>query len=264
MKSNDSIGDRMKMYESIPRASLTPKIPVMMRLDGKAFHTLTRGMKRPVDLSFQAAMRNTARKLCEEIQGTRVAYVQSDEITLLLVDYQSIHTQAWFGYDVQKMCSVAAGIASATFTSLIREAYPELTGVFDCRVWNLPEAEVVNCFVWRQQDAVRNSIQSLAQAHFSQKQLFQKDQAAMQDMLVLQKGVNWNDCPVPQKRGVCIVKEKYEVPSTFATASGLVGENVTRTRWVIDFEIPTFTQDRDYIQRFVDVEQPAEEAREAS
>jgi tRNA(His) 5'-end guanylyltransferase len=245
--SNDNLGDRMKDYESVTRVRLVPKMPVMIRLDGKAFHTLTRNMDKPVDFAFQKCMWKTAQHLCEQIQGVQVAYVQSDEITLLLVDYQSIKTQPWFDYEVQKICSIAAGMASAEFSEQL-----ERRGVFDCRAWNLPAHEVVNCFIWRQQDATRNSISGLAQAHFSAKQLHGKNTSQMQDMLMLEKGINWNDCPVPQKRGVCVVKETYE--ALYSGPAGIDAYSAVRTRWVVDEAIPIFTQDRSYIQRFVDVQ----------
>jgi tRNA(His) 5'-end guanylyltransferase len=240
----DSLGDRMKMFESVPRTRLVPKVPVLLRLDGKAFHSLTRGLDKPVDQRFARCMWQTAIALCEELQGCQLGYVQSDEITILLVDYQGFKTQAWFDYEVQKMVSIAAGLASACFTLAFRAAFPEReeVPVFDCRAWNLPRHEVVNCFIWRQQDASRNSVSGLAQAHFSQAELHGKSSSEMQDMLMLQRGINWNDCPIPQKRGVCIVKESYEV------------DGATRGRWIVDEAIPIFTQDRLYVQRRVDVE----------
>ena len=264
MKDNDSLGDRMKMYEGVTRTRLIPKLPVMLRLDGKAFHTLTRGMDKPVDKRFQAAMYATAKALCEEVQGCQLAYVQSDEITLLLVDYQTYRTQSWFDYEIMKMCSVAAGIASAHFSG----CYDDKVGIFDCRAWNLPQHEVVNALIWRQQDATRNSISSLAQSHFSPKELHGKDSVTMQDMLVLQKGVNWNDCPVPQKRGVCVVKETFtvECPVGFGPPGHNADQlDVTakRTRWIVDENIPIFTQDRQYIEKFV-YPPEEEEAKTAS
>jgi len=264
MKDNDSLGDRMKLFEGVTRTRLMPKTPVMLRLDGKAFHTLTRGMDKPVDKRFQAAMYATAKALCEEVQGCQLAYVQSDEITLLLVDYQTYRTQSWFDYEIMKMCSVAAGIASAHFSG----CYDDKVGIFDCRAWNLPQHEVVNALIWRQQDATRNSISSLAQSHFSPKELHGKDSVTMQDMLVLEKKINWNDCPVPQKRGVCVVKETYEVPVSGRDeiSAGKFGPmetfTTTRTRWVVDENIPVFTQDRQYIDKFV--YPPEEEAKTAS
>lgn len=249
--SSDSLGDRMKGYESVPRLRLVPKMPVMLRLDGKAFHTLTSKMDKPFDVLFQNCMWKTALLLCEEIQGCQLAYVQSDEITLLLVDYQSIQSQGWFDYQVQKMCSVAASIASVEFTIALGKR-----GLFDCRAWNLPREEVVNCFIWRQQDATRNSIEALGQAHFSHKKLHGKNCSAIQDMLMLEKGINWNDCPVPQKRGTCVRKEHYKVrvncPDGVNNCE--VQHFTDRSGWVVDEEIPIFTQNRGYIQRAVDLD----------
>jgi tRNA(His) 5'-end guanylyltransferase len=109
---NTDIATRMKEYESIPRIRLIPKVPVLIRLDGKAFHTLTRDMEK-CDKRFQRCMWETAKYLCENIQGCRFAYVQSDEISLLLVDYDDTKTQGWFGYDLQKMVSVSAAAGMA-------------------------------------------------------------------------------------------------------------------------------------------------------
>jgi tRNA(His) guanylyltransferase len=240
------LGDRMKRYEAVSVTRLVPKLPVLIRLDGKAFHSLTRDMLKPWDRGFQECMWQTARYLCEEISGCRVAYVQSDEITLLLVDYQSIGTQGWFDYEVQKLVSVSASMAAAAFA---RTYSVDALAAFDARAWNLPAHEVVNCFIWRQQDATRNSILGLAQAHHSHKELQGRKTDALQDMLMV-KGINWNDCPIPQKRGVCIVRETFEIPprETFG-----VGEYapVIRHRWAVDEAIPIFTEDRDYIERFV-------------
>lgn len=243
--ANDSLGDRMKAYESVPRARLMPKTPVLLRLDGKAFHTLTRGMDRPYDERFMRCMWSTATELCDSIQGCKIAYVQSDEITLLLIDYQTYQTQGWFDYEVQKMCSISASIATAAFGDKFRELFPErkATPLFDARCWNLPREEVANCLIWRQQDASRNSIQMLAQAHFSHKEMHLKNCSMLQDMLMLDKGVNWNDQPVPFKRGACAIRESYAGP-----------ENSIRHRWVIDENVPIFTQNRDYVERCLAVE----------
>lgn len=245
--SNDTLGDRMKNYEGVPRSRLVPKTPVIMRLDGRAFHTFTKGMKRPVDLRMQRCMVETAAFLCKEISGAAIAYTQSDEISILLVDYKNVQTQGWFDYEVQKMASVAAAMATVKFyeTYLLEFGLdnPHLARnlpTFDCRVWNLPKHEVVNYFIWRQQDCTRNSISMLAQANFSHKQLQNQSQEKMQDMLVLEKGINWNDCPVAQKRGICVRKFIYQ---HFGGA-----EITTRSKWEADMDIPIFTQDRNYIQ----------------
>lgn len=232
------LGDRMKRYESVTQAALVPRVPVLVRVDGKAFQTLTRGMEKPWDAGFMDAMWETAKYLCEEIQGCRVAYVQSDEISFLLIDYQNIKTSGWFDYNLQKVASVSAGIASAKMTSIIGQI-----AVFDSRAWNLPAHEVTNYFIWRQQDATRNSITGLALAHFSHKQLHGKTGPQKQDMLTLEKGVNWNDCTTPQKRGVCIYRETFEIPETEPP--------VIRHRWVVDEDIPVFTTDREYTDKFL-------------
>lgn len=233
-----TLGDRMKDYESVPRSRLPRRIPVLARLDGKAFHTFTRGCERPYDAHLHGCMWATATALCEQVQGCRIAYVQSDEITLLLTDYDTLTTEAWFNYEVQKMCSVAASIATAAFSRAWNRGGP--SALFDARFWSVPTHEVTNAFIWRQQDATRNSIQMLGQAHFSHKRLHGVDTKAMQDLLMLEKGINWNDCPTVQKRGACIVRESYEGPN-----------GSTRTRWVVDREIPIFTQNRAYIEQHV-------------
>ena len=200
----DSIGDRMKAnYEDRYRFSLTRRTPVIMRLDGKAFHTLTRGLEKPFDDSFYYSMIDTASFLCSEIQGAKCAYVQSDEISILITDFDTLTTDAWFDYNIQKMTSVSAGLASAYFTSRFFEE--DGIAVFDSRVFNIPKEEVCNYFIWRQLDWIRNSVQMLAQAHFSHKQLHGKNQSAMHDMLH-DKGVNWADLPEKWKNGTFIVK----------------------------------------------------------
>jgi tRNA(His) 5'-end guanylyltransferase len=267
----DSLGDRMKEnYENRAKTYLTRRMPVIIRLDGKAFHTFTRGMKKPYDEIFHNTMNATLKYLCENIQGCKLGYTQSDEITLLLTDYDTLTTDAWFDYSVQKMCSVSASMATMAFNKYLREftdkylkssafvnhyweedveAYAntlnkaiEKGAMFDSRCFNIPIEEVTNCFIWRQQDATRNAIQMLGQCNFSHKELQNKSCNDIQDILMLQKGINFNDMPTEFKRGVCCIKK--EVPCT----DRLIGYKVD---WVIDDEIPIFTQDRDYIERLI-------------
>ena len=250
-KINDSLGDRMKeFYENRSKTYLTRRTPVIIRLDGKAFHSFTKGFKRPYDEIFHTAMNNTMKYLCANIQGCKLGYTQSDEITLLLTDYATLTTDAWFNYGVQKMCSVAASMATLMFNKYFREAVNEYfagkvmdsyqktmclardTGaMFDARCFNIPREEVVNCFLWRQKDATRNAIQMLGQTHFAHKELQGKSCNDIQDMLMLQKGINFNDMPTVFKRGLCCVK--------------------TEKGWTLDTEIPLFNQDREYIERWV-------------
>lgn len=221
----DSLGDRMKGYEDHYRHTVMPRMPVIIRVDGKAFHSLTRGCAKPFDENLASCMNRTAESLVAEVQNARMAFVQSDEISVLLVDYNKYDSQQWFAGNLQKIVSISASIASTTFT----RAYGEL-GLFDSRVITLPEHEVVNYFIWRQQDATRNSISMAAQALYSSKQLHGKNSAIMQDM-IFQKGVNWNDYPAGFKRGRVVTKEGA------------------------DYEAPVFTQDRSYIEKFLNVEE---------
>jgi tRNA(His) guanylyltransferase len=247
---SDSLGDRLKRYEQVPSLHLQRRTPVIIRVDGKAFSSLTRNMKRPWDEKFQQCMWETALYLCKNVEGCRLAYVQSDEISLLLTDYSTFETQPWFGYRVQKVCSVSASLATAAFNSTFRQLFPDKCApgnslpIFDSRVFNIQKEEVCNYMIWRQQDATRNSISMLAQAHFSHQQLYKKSNKVMQDMLVLEKGINWNDQPVSFKRGVCCRKEHYSVKVEETTTT-------IRSRWSVDTDIPIFSEDRFYVEQYV-------------
>lgn len=247
----DSLGDRMKEnYENRAKTYLVRRMPVIIRLDGKAFHTFTKGLKRPYDEVFHNTMNATMKYLCENIQGCKLGYTQSDEITLLLTDYDTLTTAAWFDYNVQKICSVSASMATMAFNKFFQKNFNEIfaygkdeseeytrilfkklgLAMFDSRCFNIPEDEVTNCLVWRQQDATRNAIQMLGQCNFSHKELQNKSCNDIQDMLMTQKGINFNDMPTEFKRGVCCVKD------------------VINGGWVLDKEIPIFTQERDYVE----------------
>lgn len=254
----------MKSYEDVYRTSLPIRMPVIIRIDGKAFHSYTRGCKKPVDQGLVDCMNETAKFLCENIQGCQIAYVQSDEISLLLNNYKDVHTQSWFDNNIQKMVSISASMASVTFTqNSWRIWVPEELdpgsdpmspcdfcepAYFDSRVFVLPKEEVSNYFLWRQQDATRNSVQMLARSLYSHKECTDKNNSELQEMC-FQKGVNWNNCPTSQKRGRCIVKTKI-------WKQGVNPQNgntymAQRTEWVVDNEIPIFSQDRKYINQYV-------------
>lgn len=281
----DSLGDRMKgNYEDRYRISLPRRTNVIIRIDGKAFHSYTRGLEKPYDQGLLDDMNETTKYLCENIQGAKMGYVQSDEISILLHDYSTLETDAWFDNNLQKMCSIAASLATARFNQLrMQRAYQNLeadpidhgptaydmdiSGVldtklamFDARVFVVPEAEeVVNYFIWRQQDATRNSISMAAQSMFSHKSLHGKSTSNMQDMMMLEKGVNWNDYPTRFKRGSAIkkkevisVKPSDEVSHETTT---IAPERIIKRRmWKIDSETPIFTQDRDYILELMKVQ----------
>lgn len=248
----DDIGSRMKNYESSFSLSLPYRLPMIIRLDGKAFHTFTRGFKRPWDPWLINAMQNVAAQLCYEISGSQVAYLQSDEISILVRDDMNLNTQPWFNKNIQKITSVSAGIASADLTKqwlchleeVSEEKYSKLVmrklPTFDSRCFVLPKEEVCNYFVWRQQDAVRNSIQMLGQHHFSDKELHKKSCNEIQEMLFQIHKINWNDLPAHLKRGNCLIKIKSNNE-----------EFPDKMTWVEDREIPTFSKDRNYIERFL-------------
>ena len=247
MPINDELGKRMKEnYEQIPKYRLMRRTPVIIRIDGKAFHSFTRGFHRPFDEVLGQAMTKTMEYLCNNIQGCIFGYKQSDEISLVLSDYKKLNSDAWFDYEVQKMCSIAASMATMAFNRYFRkemmdwwgevcaniefgsedfeEAEALLTAytnacnkgaMFDARCFNIPKEEVVNCIYWRQLDAARNSVQMVGQANFSHRELQGKSCNVIQDMLHEQKGINWNDYPTMWKRGVCWTKEKgldYDMP----------------------------------------------------
>ena len=269
----DDLGNRMKIfYEEVPKTRLMRRCPVICRIDGKAFHTFTRGFKRPFDDVLIMTMQETAKYLCENIQGCQLAYTQSDEISLLLIDYQRFETSAWFDYEIQKMCSISASMATMAFNRIFSETVSDLKvdntkpmdryfevaysgAMFDARVFNIPREEVTNYFYWRQLDASRNSIQMVGQANFSHRELQHKSCNDIQDMLMTQKGINWNDFPTYQKRGSCVVRNKIVleldgVKETCMLCDSKQGEN----NWIIDKDIPIFKGDgRQYIEQFVNV-----------
>lgn len=241
-------------------------------------------------------MQETAKYLCENIQGCSLAYTQSDEISLLLIDYQRFETSAWFDYEIQKMCSISASMATMAFNRIFVESYNKWGSgrhsdynpnedvdeflklekvyskafkngaMFDARVFNIPKEETCNYFYWRQLDASRNSIQMVGQANFSHKELQHKSCNDIQDMLMTQKGINWNDFPAYQKRGSCVVKENYfqlcEDGKFIKLPAGCSDpyedeeseSGIWRSCWIIDKDIPIFKgEGREYIERFVNV-----------
>jgi tRNA(His) guanylyltransferase len=240
---NDTMGDRMKGYERAARTDLPRRLPVIIRVDGKAFHTYTRVCERPFDARLASVMQSVAMRLCDEIQGAQLAYLQSDEISILVHGYKRHASHPWFQNAVQKMVSVAAGIASATFTALSGSIFADGTirpAVFDARAFAVPEADVCNAFLWRQQDATRNSIQMLARSLYSHKECHLRNTSELQDMCWA-KGHNWNDLETRWKRGTCVVRE----------VTGIGCDGGLRQRWAVDVEPPIFSRDRPYIERLL-------------
>lgn len=302
MPVHDDLGRRMKKYyEQISKTKLIRRTPVIIRIDGRSFHSFTKNFKRPFDDVLIKSMQQTMKYLCENIQGCVLGYHQSDEISIVLVDYQKLTSDAWFDYEVQKICSIVASMATMAFNKyfldnvqdfgydccydpdndnygdeVVPGRYEDWSqyeryldaldngAMFDARCFNIPKEEVTNYFYWRQQDAIRNSIQMVGQANFSHRELRRKPCIVIQKKLISEKGIDWTDFAIHLQRGSCCVKEKYFVPcengnyvkySEGCTDSYSDDETVMgvwRTRWIIDREIPIFKgEDRNYIDKLI-------------
>lgn len=250
---NDSFGDRMKAYEAVSESTLQRKTPVILRIDGCHFHTFTRNLHKPFDEIFLASMQETMKYLCEHIQGCVFGYTQSDEITLVLLDTANENTDAWFGYRVQKMTSVAASMAAMKFNEEFRHRFKEFVhdyydtkvnydvnknnyiatlkrckemgAYFDCRAFSIPLNEVVNAIYWRQSDAIRNSILSYAQSKFGHKAIMNK---SCKELITMMNG-EWERLPIKYQRGVACHK--------------------TEAGWTIDYNMPILKADgRSYLE----------------
>ena len=272
MAYNDELGRRMKEnYEKIPQIKLMRRTPVAIRIDGKAFHTWTKGFKRPFDEILIESMQETMKYLCENIQGCILGYTQSDEITLILQDYKTLTTEAWFNYEVQKMCSVSASMATMAFNKFFTDNYKEwvkkvipenklmdsvnlldyknelilstayyksiIKGAqFDSRCFNIPKEEVTNLLLWRQLDAMRNSIQMVGRANFSHRELHGKNTSQIDEMLLV-RGIDFSTYPIYQKCGSCCIRDD-------------------EGHWFIDKEIPMFKgEGREYVERLINCEE---------
>lgn len=269
---NDELGIRMKEnYEERNRTYLIRRTPVAIRIDGKAFHTFTKGFDKPFDRVLGDVMAKTMKYLCENIQGCVLGYTQSDEITLILIDYKKLTSDAWFDYQVQKMCSVAASMATMAFNKYFQQAIDEFYlvnsqcyeydedrwnseeneqlciiyeralnkgAMFDARCFNIPKEEVCNLIYWRQLDATRNSIQMVAQANFTHKELQGLSCNKLQDKLLTERDINWNNYETRWKRGTACIY------------------NTENNQWKIDYEMPILKgEDRKYIDDLVFIEE---------
>lgn len=213
-----SLGDRIKRYESVTRNYATPRMPLIVRVDGKAFHTFTRGLEKPFDGAMMGAMTGAAYYVATQMQGFKAAYVQSDEATFLLTDYDDINTQGWFNYNLSKIISLSAALMSVGF---IREFQTDKLPVFDSRAFNVPINDVANVFLWRAQDWERNSLQMYARSVFSHRQLHKKAREDMHEMLH-QEGKNWGtDLTDQEKNGTFIFNNQggftfhHDIPPKF-------------------------------------------------
>ena len=276
MIKTDCLGDRMKDYESRNQYFLQRRTPVCIRVDMRAGHTFTKGFARPFDEVFSNTMMKTMEYCAKNIGNCVFSYCQSDEITFILVDYEKLETDAWFDYRTDKLCSISASMATMAFNRFfenefnkwslkafpiaylgyntgkisaadieLKEAYIKSLNkgaMFDSRCFNIPKEEVANLIYWRQLDATRNSIQMVGQANFSHKELQNKTCNDIQDMLITQRNINWNDFPTHLKRGSCCIKNH-----DFDEYGNDWGEG-----WRIDMEIPIFKgEDRAYIEQLI-------------
>ena len=273
----DQIGTRMKTYyEEISKTRLMRRTPVAIRIDGRSFHTWTRGFQKPFDSILMTSMQETMKYLCENIQNCVFGYSQSDEITLILIDYQKLTSSAWFDYEVQKVCSIAASMATMAFnkffiknvnyfkmthkkdntvnTYCITLAYAiEKGAMFDARCFNIPKEEVANLIYWRQLDAKRNSIQMVGHANFSHKELQNKSCEDIKNMLLAQKYINWDSLSEDHKWGAACIKilpkeEVVEIPTALGKSVRMV---INHSSWFIDKHMPILKENWDYINRYI-------------
>jgi len=250
------LGDRMKAYEKVTDLTLTRRMPMILRLDGRAFHTWTRQgpWVQPFDSTLRQLFSHTAERLISAMDGVAFVYGQSDEVSFLLQDWYGLDTTPWFGKRLQKIVSVAASLFTAHFNQAVGatlESWPSHAlrnpvlvsrdyvplATFDARAFVLPFEEVANYFLWRQRDATRNSIQGLAHAYCSQEAIHGLHSNQLQEKLWQDHQINWNDLPAWQKRGWVL--------------------HPHQDRWLTDLCPPIFSQDPTYLTRFLTPQVPA-------
>jgi len=239
---NKSLGDRMKDYERVSKGLLTPRSPVIVRVDGKAFHTYTKGFDRPFDSRIITSMVESAIEVAKQIQGFKMAYIQSDEASFVFTDYDDINTQGWFSYELQKIVSISASVMTAHFNRIMDDTLQDLfnkkqseynmdgssnktineeldkikklskkIALFDSRAFVIPRDEIANYFLWRAQDWARNSVQMYARANFSHKQCNNKKIPDLHELLY-SIGKNWaKDLSDTEKNGTFLIREEGKI-----------------------------------------------------
>jgi len=247
-KAKNSLTSRMKEnYELRCRHWLPRRSYVLIRVDGRSFHTWTKGLNKPYDVEMMKCMDTVAFKLFEEIPGAKFGYVQSDEVSLLITDFDKIGTEAWFDNCQNKLESVSASIATMAFNrEVIRYARANLEmditklgskapdATFDSRAWTIPDyVEVENYFIDRQKDAIRNSVTMLANYYASHKSLLKKKVSDRHEV-IRAAGDDWEKHPLRFRRGAAV----YRV--------GGISNGVA-----IDQDTPEFTKDRGYLKRHI-------------
>lgn len=222
-----SLGDRIKRYEAVTSQRALPRVPLMIRVDGRAFHTFTRGMERPYDQHLIDSMVNAAYDVASEMQGFKAAYIQSDEVTFCLTDYDTITSQGWFDYKLPKVISASASLMTAYFNKHINT---DKLATFDSRAFSVPAHDVPNAFLWRVKDWARNSLQMFSRAHFSHKELHGKNTKDMHDMLH-GIGKNWTtDVALQHRNGTFLISddnlgivERFDILPTYQSVNNAIG-----------------------------------------
>lgn len=264
------LGNRMKEYENLTRFYLPKEYPMIIRLDGNAFHTFTKGFEKPFDRILRTSMELTAQYLLENIPGSQLAYHQSDEISILVTNYQLSNREPWFDNNINKIVSITASMATLAFNRILSEKiektiHPdsyydarkrslENGALFDSRVFVLPKDEVINYFIWRQQDAIKNSISMVAQSLFSHKSLQSLNGPQMIERMLLEKDIVYeNKYTVVERRGSVIhrLKPTEHVKTIIIKDKTEKTIKYTRSSWGVDENIPVFKDDREYIEKFI-------------
>lgn len=253
MTVHDALGARMKsQYEHRARTMLPRRTWTVVRLDGKAFHSYTRGLNRPFDQQLMDDMGAVTEYLCGEVGGCRLGYTQSDEVSLILTDFDRTATQAWFDGNQQKIVSITASMATAKFNEL----RPGKLAMFDSRAFTIPDpVEVENYLIWRQQDATRNSIQMAGQAYLSHRDMHGLNTGQVQERLWAEHDVNWNDYPDRFKRGTLVHPETRVEEVSYVdkrTGQTCTSDAVERRMWSAG-GAPQFTKDRAVFEKLLAV-----------
>lgn len=244
------LADRIKGYENVYRQTLEEGKPFVIRVDGRAFHTYTKDCVAPFDIRFHEAMDNVGVALCEEIQGAVMAYIFSDEVSILVNPRKTPVSTTWFDGNTQKIASIAAACATSELMVRSINIFGEMRkGLFDARVFAIPSEEIANYFVWRQQDAIRNSIHAMARANYSHRELLNKSSEDMKHMLIA-CGKPWDVIAVRFKRGRTIVKTRGdEVEHSYVDKrNGKMNTvKIRENKWRADINIGNFATDSAYI-----------------
>ena len=247
MSKKESLGDLIKGYEANYNFTLPKRTPIIVRIDGRAFHTFTKGFEKPYDEIFIRSMQKTMLSICESIQGCQFGFVESDEISILIWETNN-EADPWFSNRLQKICSMTSSMATLYFNRYFAEilsSYSETEkpnhykaikdgAIFDSRVFIIPESVINPYFVWRQNDCTRNSILGLSQKYFSHKQIQGMKCDELQNKLLTEKNINWNDEPIVNKRGTCA----YKIIDDIDKQSHI---------WNLDLAMPILNEEKDFV-----------------